>query len=307
MNLTKSEKAQIWPELPWADWSKTADTLHLWTQIVGKTRLALTPLENHWWNVTLYVSARGLATGPIPCHAGNPARQFDVEFDFLEHHLRIRHSDGRGVALPLRPQSVAEFYREYLAALASFGITPKFHPKPSEIPAAIPFPEDSVHASYDPEYAQRFWRILSAVDAVFKEFRSRFLGKSSPVHFFWGSFDLAVTRFSGRAAPPRAGADAITREAYSQEVISAGFWPGNGGFGAPAFYAYAAPEPEGLGAHAIRPQHALYSPLLKEFILKYDDARAADLPQRAILDFLQSTYEAAATLQNWDRSRLERD
>jgi hypothetical protein len=298
MAETQTDRQGSWPELKWEDWSETANTLHLWTQIVGKTRLALTPLENHWWNVTLYLTPRGLTTGQIACQSEHPGEHFDVEFDFLEHELRIRESNGRGGALPLRPQSVAAFYADYMATLRHLGIEPKFNLKPSEIPDAIPFPEDTVHASYDKEYAYRFWCILRAVDTLFKDFRSRYIGKSSPVHFFWGSFDLAVTRFSGRPAAPRPGADAITREAYSHEVISAGFWPGNGGFGRP--------EPEGLARQAIRPRPASYSNTLKEFLLKYDDARAEKSPEAAIMEFLESTYRAAASLAGWDRKDLER-
>jgi hypothetical protein len=306
MRRRQTRGESSWPELSWDDWGETANTLHLWTQIVGKTRLALTPLENHWWNVTLYLTPRGLTSGQIACQSEHPGEHFDVEFNFIEHELRIRESTGRALALPLRAQSVAAFYAEYMAALRSLGIEPIFNLKPSEIPDAVPFPEDTVHASYDKEYAHRFWCILRAVDSLFKDFRSRYIGKSSPVHFFWGSFDLAVTRFSGRPAPPRPGADAITREAYSHEVISAGFWPGNGGFGTPAFYAYAAPEPDGLGRQTIQPVRASYSDTMKEFLLKYDDARAEEFPADAIMAFLESTYEAAAGLAGWDRKSLER-
>ncbi len=271
-------------------------------QIVGKTRLMLTPLENHWWNVPLYVTPRGLSTGSIPYRD----RIFDIEFDFLDHRLNLRDSSGNSKSIALRPQSVAAFYEEYLGVLRSLDIDAKINPKPVEISDPIAFSEDRQHASYDPEFAYRFWCILRRCDTVFKVFRARFQGKSSPVHFFWGSFDLAVTRFSGHPAPPRPGADAITREAYSHEVISAGFWPGNGGFGTPAFYAYASPEPVGLQQEIIRPQAALYDTELKEFILKYDDVRLAKSPDEAVLDFLQSSYEAAAKLAGWDRASLER-
>jgi hypothetical protein len=292
----------LWPPLPWDEWKDTADTLHMWTQIVGKTRLALTPLVNHWWNVPLYVSAFGLSTSAMP-YEGD---QFEIEFDFVHHQLHLRVSSGASRSVALRPQSVASFYEEYMSLLGSLGIEVKIHAIPDEVKDPTPFREDNQHASYDSEYAHRFWLILSRADVLFKRFRAQFVGKSSPVHFFWGSFDLAVTRFSGRPAPPRPGADAITREAYSHEVISAGFWPGNGGFGTPAFYAYAAPEPAGLDRQPIRPEQAFYSSDLKEFILKYDDVRTAESPERALMEFLQSSYEAAATLAGWDRKALER-
>lgn len=292
----------FWPPLPWDEWKDTASTLHMWTQIVGKTRLALTPLVNHWWNVPLYVSAYGLSTSAMP-YEGD---QFEVEFDFVHHELHVRVSSGAARSVALRPQSVASFYDEYTSLLRSLGIEVKIHPTPVEISDPIPFLQDNEHASYDSEYAHRFWLILSRADMLFKRFRGQFIGKSSPVHFFWGSFDLAVTRFSGRPAPPRPNADAITREAYSHEVISAGFWPGNGGFGAPAFYCYAAPEPSGLDRQSIRPEEAFYSNDLKQFILKYDDVRAADSPEHAIMEFLQSSYEAGAILAGWDRRALER-
>jgi hypothetical protein len=297
-----SSAIEIWPPLPWEEWKATATTLHMWMQIVGKTRLALTPRENHWWNVPLYVTPRGLSTWSIPYHDD----LFDVEFDFLDHRLHLRLSSGESKSVALRSQSVAAFYREYLDLLRSFDIDVNINPKPDEVADPIPFAEDHQHASYDKEFAYRFWRILQRADMLFKRFRARFVGKSSPVHFFWGSFDLAVTRFSGRPAPPRPGADAITREAYSHEVISAGFWPGNGGFGTPAFYCYAAPEPVGLANEPVRPAEAFYSSDLKEFILKYDDVRGANSPDDAVLEFLQSSYEAAAKLAGWDRAALER-
>ncbi|MBV8811972.1 MAG: hypothetical protein JO033_25165 [Acidobacteriaceae bacterium] len=298
----QSTAGELWPALPWDEWKDTADTLHMWMQIVGKTRLALTPRENHWWNVPLYVTPRGLSTWSIPYHGD----LFDVEFDFIDHHLHVCVSSGESKAIALRPQSVAAFYGEYLDLLRSLDIDVKINPKPVEIANPIPFPEDQQHASYDKDAVYRFWRILQRSDTLFKRFRARFLGKCSPVHFFWGSFDLAVTRFSGRPAPPRPGADAITREAYSHEVISAGFWPGNGWFGAPAFYCYAAPQPAGLEKERIRPEQAFYSDELKEFILKYDDVRQAQWPDEYLLEFLQSSYEAAACLANWDRAALER-
>ena len=293
---------EVWPALPWEEWKETAATLQMWTQIVGKTRLALTPPENHWWNVTFYVTPHGLSTSSIPYSND----LFDVEFDFIDHQLHVRMSSGESRSMALRPQSVAAFYAEYLDLLRSFNIHPKIYPKPVEVADPIPFAEDQKHASYDKESVYRFLRILQRCDTLFKRFRAGFVGKCSPVHFFWGSFDLAVTRFSGRPAPPRPGADAITREAYSHEVISAGFWPGNGGFGTAAFYCYAAPQPAGLNKEQIRPAQAFYSPDLNEFILKLDDARTAQSPDDAVLEFLQSSYEAAATLAGWDRTALER-
>ena len=293
-----------WPSLPWNDWKDTADTLHMWTQIVGHTRLALAAPLNHWWHVTLYVTPRGLTTSSIPWRN----ECFDVEFDFIDHRLVIRLSSGPVKVLPLRAQSVAEFYRDYMAALASLGIQVEIHAIPDEVPNPIPFAEDTVHASYDREAAHRFWRILMQSAEVFKQFQSNWLGKASPVHFFWGSFDLAVTRFSGHRAPERPGADAITREAYSHEVISCGFWPGNGGYGQPAYYAYAAPEPPGLSKSIVRPAAVFYSDERKEFFLNYDEVRTADSPSAAILEFMESTYAAAANLapEHWDRAALER-
>jgi hypothetical protein len=294
--------SENWPELPWKVWEPTASTLHMWTQIVGKTRLALTPMQNHWWNVPLYLSARGLTTSAM-FYKGE---LLDIEFDFVGHDLHFRLSSGANVSVPLRPQSVADFYKEYQGCLAALGVSVEIHPTPVEIADPIPFPEDRTHASYDPDDAHRFWRALSSADRLFKVFSSRFLGKISPVHFFWGSFDLAVTRFSGRPAPPRPNADLITREAYSHEVISAGFWPGNGGFGAPAFYCYAAPSPAGLDKEIIQPRAGYFDVKLGEFLLKYDDVRVAASPEDAVLEFLQSTYAAAAHLANWDRRALER-
>ena len=259
-----------WPELHWPEWQNTADTLHMWTQIVGKTRLALSPLQAHWWNVPLYVSARGLSTSAMPYGL----EMLEIEFDFVSHNLLFRFSSGAGLCLPLRAQTVADFYAEYQRGLAVLGVSVHIHPTPVELKAPIPFAEDREHRSYDPEYAHRFWRILVHIDRIFQQFSSRFTGKISPVHFFWGSFDLAVTRFSGRPAAARKEADPITREAYSHEVISAGFWPGNGGFGDAAFYCYAAPAPAGLDAEPIEPVAAKYNSALGEFILKYDDLRA---------------------------------
>src|SRR5579884_4322863 len=255
-----------WPALPFDAWENTCDTLHLWTQIVGKTRLALTPLQNHWWNVTLYVTPRGLTTSPIPYSD----RCFSIDFDFLDHQLRIETSTGAGRSVRLFPRSVADFYAEYRSALRWLEIEVRINPKPVEFDDRTPFDQDHHHASYDVEYVERFRRILVACDRIFKEFRSRFIGKASPVHFFWGSFDLAVTRFSGRRAPEREGADPITREAYSHECSSAGFWPGGGGPVTDAvFYSYTAPEPQGYSKHPVRPAQALYQPEMKEFILMY--------------------------------------
>jgi hypothetical protein len=294
--------ANPWPELKWASWSKTAETLHMWTQIVGKTRLALSPLQAHWWNVPLYVTARGLSTSAMPYGK----ELLEIEFDFLSHHLRFRLSNGATLATPLRAQSVAEFYSDYQRSLTAIGVTVKIYPVPVELKQPIPFAEDTQHADYDREAANRFWHVLVSSDRIFQQFSTGFTGKISPVHFFWGSFDLAVTRFSGRAARPREGADSITREAYSQEVISAGFWPGNGGFGDAAFYCYAAPAPAGLDQAGIRPGTASYNAALGEFILKYDDLRSESSPDEALLEFLESTYAAAANLAGWDRSALER-
>jgi hypothetical protein len=304
----------LWPELPLDEWQDTYATLHMWTQIVGKIRLAQTPLVNHWWNVPLYVTARGLTTSAMPYED----RTFQIDFDFIDHQLIIKCDDGATEAIALVPRSVADFYREVMRALRGLGIEVKIWPVPVEVQDPIPFEQDDKNASYDAEYANRFWRILVQIDRVFKEFRSRFIGKSSPAHFFWGSFDHAVTRFSGRRAPEREGADKITREAYSHEVISHGFWPGMRASGpverdksdgliyAPAFYAYAAPEPPGLSKERIRPQQAFYSTAMKEFILLYDDVRQAASPEDALMEFLQTTYEAGARLAGWDRAELER-
>jgi hypothetical protein len=273
----------------------------MWTQIVGKVRLALTPKVNHWWNVPLYVSARGLTTSPIPY--GRVA--FEVEFDFIDHKLLIDRCDGMQKTLQLEPRTVADFYKEFMSMLRSLGIEVSIYPKPVEVPDPIPFAEDQSYSAYNQDAAYRCWRILLSCDSVFKKFRAQFLGKSSPVHFFWGSFDLAVTRFSGRRAPERPGADRITREAYSHEVISAGWWPGGPGMNGPAFYSYAAPEPAGLAGQKARPDSVFYHPELKEFILMYDDVRLAENPEGALLEFLESTYEAGATFAQWPRSELE--
>jgi hypothetical protein len=303
MNATIARAAQDeWPELPLAAWQDTYATLHLWSQIVGKVRLGLSPRINHWWEVPLYVSATGLTTSAIPY----PGGIFDVEFDFIHHQLLIKTNHDTAATLALKSRSVADFYREFMAALASLGIAVKIWRMPVEIANPIAFDEDTQHASYDPEYANRFWRILASSEKIFVEFRARFIGKASPVHFFWGSFDLAATRFSGRRAPERPGADAITREAYSHEVSSAGFWPGGGDMKEAAYYAYASPEPEGFGRAPVRPAQAYYHPQLKEFLLRYDDVRTSASPRAALLEFLQSTYEAAANLAQWDRKELEK-
>jgi hypothetical protein len=277
----------------------------MWTQVVGKIRLEQTPLVNHWWNVPLYVSARGLTTSAMPYKD----RIFEIEFDFIDHKLRIECSDGAVKSLALRPQTVADFYAEVMAALRELGMEIDIWTMPVEIPDPIRFEEDTVHAAYDSEYANRFWRALVRMDDVLKEFRARFIGKVSPVHFFWGSFDLAVTRFSGRPAPEREGADLITREAYSHEVISHGWWPGNKDMES-AFYSYTTPEPAGLADAVaqgkIRPPQTFYSPEMKEFFLLYDDVRNSDSPETTLMEFCQTTYEAGADLAGWDREGLER-
>jgi len=295
--------AEIWPALPLQEWKPTYHNLHMWTQIVGKVRLALTPKTNHWWNVPLYVTARGLTTSPIPYGRDT----FEIEFDFIEHKLLIDRCDGVQKTLPLEPRTVADFYQEFMSTLRQLDIQVTIFPSPVEVVDPIPFAEDRLYRAYDADAAYRCWRILLSCDSVFKKFRSRFLGKSSPVHFFWGSFDLAVTRFSGRRAPDRPGADPITREAYSHEVISAGWWPGGPGMEAPAFYSYTAPEPSGLAGQHISPASAFYHPELKEFLLMYDDVRQAQDPEQELLSFLESTYQAGATLAHWERSELERD
>jgi hypothetical protein len=292
---------ELWPALPLAAWQDTYDTLHMWTQIIGKVRAELSPLTNHWWNTTLYVTARGLTTSPIPYGV----RTFELSFDFIDHTLLIQTSDGGVELLSLVPRSVADFYHAVLAALHTLGIDIRITTLPQEVAHPIHFNQDTVHASYDAAQAHRFWRILVQADRLFKLFRARFLGKASPVQFFWGSFDLAATRFSGRRAPERPAADLVTREAYSHEEISAGFWPGTGEQDA-AFYAYAAPEPAGFKEAVIRPALARYDATIGEFLLNYADVRIADDPDALVLDFLQSTYEAAADRAGWDRAALER-
>jgi Family of unknown function (DUF5996) len=289
-----------WPALPLEEWKDTYDTLHMWTQIVGKVRLSLAPLQNHWWNAALYVTTRGLVTSPIPYQG----ESFEIQFDFLNHSLEIRTSRGATRTLALAPQSVAAFYREFLDTLHALGIEVKIDSKPQEVPGAIPFHEDETHRAYDAEYANRFWRIVLSAHLVFEEFRARFMGKASPVHFFWGSFDLAYTRFSGRVAPPRKGV--ITSEAYSHECSSVGWWPGGGEVKGPAFYAYAAPAPPGYDQARLRPPGAFYHGQLGEFLLMYDDVRRSKSPRDEILEFAQSAYEAAARLGAWDRASLER-
>ena len=290
-----------WPELILEEWQDTLATLHMWTQIVGKIRLEQTPLVNHWWNVPLYVSARGLTTSPMTYQD----RIFEIEFDFIDHTLRIQCSDGSLATLDLRPQTVADFYEEVMEALHGLGIDLKIWPMPVEIPNPIRFDQDQIHKSYDADYVNRWWRALVSIDDVFKDFRARFIGKVSPVHFWWGSFDHAVTRFSGRLAPPREGADRVTIEAYSHEVISHGFWPGGNGVQA-AFYSYTAPEPAGLSEQKIKPAAGFYSQDMKEFLLPYDAVRRSPSPEEALMDFCQSTYEAGANLAKWDRKALER-
>jgi len=305
--LTSPTTKGAWPELNWPDWQDTGETLHRWTQIVGKVRMALSPMMNHWWQVVLYVNARGLTTSAIP-YGG---LTFDIAFDFIDHVLVIETSDGAREHFALKPMSVAAFYSKFFACLDRLGIRAHIWTMPCEISDAVPFQEDQSHAAYDPEHARRFWRVLLQSRRAFQAFRSRFVGKSSPVHFFWGSFDFAVTRFSGRGAPPFPGiapnvANWVMREAYSQEVSSCGFWPGNGGYGRPAFYSYAYPEPPGFAKARIETSGGYYDPQLKEFLLPYDVVRQAVDPDRTLMGFLQETYDAAADGAAWDRAALER-
>ncbi|HVR08073.1 MAG TPA: DUF5996 family protein [Thermoanaerobaculia bacterium] len=300
--------AELWPSLPLADWQATYTGLHLRTQIVGKTRLALAPMENHWWQTALYVTARGLTTSPMPCGAITLA----IDLDLIDHALIARTSEGATAALPLRAEPVADFYRAYRTLLSDLGASVKIWPVPQETAVTTPFPQDREHASYDPGAAQRCWRILVQVDRLLKDFRGRFLGKCSPSHFWWGSFDMACTRFSGERAPRHPGgfphlADFVTREAYSHACISAGWWPGTaGGIEEPAFYAYAYPEPAGCAQAPLRPAAARYDPALHEWILPYEAVRALADPAAAVMEFLESTYEAAANLGGWNRQALER-
>ncbi len=295
-----SNSPELWPALPLAEWEPTRATLHMWMQIVGKISLKLKPKVNHFWHTAFHFSAHGLTTNAMCYDDGF----IEIAFDLVNHQLVIRTS-GKEQRMPLITQSVADFYRDLMEQLRSLGVNVSIWKMPVEIPDPIPFDQDNVHRNYDREYVSRFWRVLTTIEPILANFRSEFLGKCSPVHFFWGSFDLAVTRFSGRRAPEREGADSITREAYSHEVISAGWWPGGGPVDDAAFYAYAAPEPIGLKTARIRPEKALYHRELNEFILMYDDVRKAPDPHRALTEFLESTYEAGATLGKWDRASLE--
>jgi hypothetical protein len=296
-----------WPALPYEEWKDTCATLHLWTQIVGKIRLAQTPWTNHSWHVVLYVTSRGLTTSPIPYRT----ESFEIDFDFIDHALRIRTSEGAIEHMALEARAVADFYRKLFDLLAGLGIDIRIRTMPNEIPDAIPFERDHVHGSYDADSAHRFWRVLALSDRVLKRFRAGFIGKCSPVHFFWGSFDLAVTRFSGRPAPPHPGGvpnlpDWVAREAYSHEVASCGFWPGGGPVPYPAYYAYAYPEPAGFSTARVRPAAARYSNELHEFVLPYDAVRAEAAPETTLLEFVESTYAAATDLGAWNRAELER-
>lgn len=298
---------RTWPSLPYAAWKDTCTTLHLWTQIAGKVRLARTPWVNHSWHATYYLSARGFTTSPIP----NGERTFEIHFDFIDHLARVSVADGSEAVVELRPRSVADFHAALLAELAGLGISVRIHGAPNEVEVAIPFAEDEVHGAYDAAYARRFWEVLAGATECLEEFRTGFLGKCSPVHFFWGGFDLAVTRFSGRPAPPHPGGiphlpDAVTREAYSHEVSSAGFWPGNDRFPHAAFYAYAYPTPNGFAESVVRPGAARWEEDLGEFVLPYEELRAEGRVEEDLRAFLSSTYEAAANLAEWDRAGLER-
>ena len=298
--------SESWPSLPLTAWTETYATLHLWTQIVGKIRLSRSPWTNHSWHTTFYVTPRGVTTGPMY----QQMRAFQIDFDFIVHEIEIRCDDGSIAGFPLEPQSVAAFYRRLKTEMTRVGLEMKIYPKPNEIPNAIPFEKDQTHSSYDAEYVTRFWRILLQTDRVFKIFRARFVGKCSPVHFFWGACDLAVTRFSGRIAPRHPGGvpnlpDRVTREAYSHEVSSCGFWPGSGAVNYPAFYSYAYPEPDGFARAPVEPRTAFYSSDLREFILPYEAVRNSSTPDETLLAFLQTTYEAAANLAKWQRASLE--
>lgn len=298
--------SETWPALPFDEWADTCETLHLWTQIVGKIRLRQTPWINHSWHVTLYPTARGLTTSPVP----HGDRLFQIDLDFIDHRLHLAVNDGRSRTVPLRPRTVADFFEQLMAELASVGLAVTIHGKPNELQEAIPFAEDRIHGSYDPEYANRFWRILLQTSRVMQRFRARFTGKCSPVHFFWGSFDLAVSRFSGRPAPEHPGGmpnmpDWVVREAYSAEVSSAGFWPGSRFEPTPLFYAYAYPEPPGFADAPDIPAPARYHEGLGEFVLPYEAVMRSDDPERLLFDFFQSTYAAAAQLGGWDRAALE--
>ena len=297
-----------WPDLPLAAWQDTYQTLHLWTQIVGKVRLVQMPWINHSWHVTLYVTARGLTTGAMP----HGARTFQISFDFVDHELQIETGEGSVGRLKLEPRSVADFYAALLAELSALGLPVAIYARPNEIENPVPFAEDRGHASYDRDYAHRFWQVLAQTNRVLHDFRAHFLGKVSPVHLFWGALDLAVTRFSGRRAPLHPGGipflpDWVTQEAYSHEVSSCGFWPGGGPLPYPLFYAYAYPAPAGFEAAQVRPAAAFWSPEFGEFVLPYEEVRRAPDPDAVLLEFLQSTYEAAANLGGWERAALERE
>lgn len=306
MKISSAERELFWPALPYEAWQPTAETLHLWTQIVGKVRLKLSPWVNHSWHVTLYLTSRGLTTSPIP----HGMHTFEMAFDFIDHELQITKSDGALRTIKLEAQSVAEFYRRVRAALSELEVPVMIDTMPNEIADATRFEEDETHRSYDADSAKRFWRVLVQSDRIFKNFRARFCGKCSPVHFFWGSFDLAVTRFSGRPAPPHPGGvphlpDVVAREAYAREVSSLGFWPGNAAMPAPIYYSYAYPEPPGFSEAKVEPSAAVYSSQLHEFTLPYDAVRTAEFPDEVLLQFAQSTYDAASTLGKWDREMFE--
>lgn len=304
MPAETSPSVEVWPPLPQSEWSDTCLTLQLWLQVVGKVRLALVPAINHSWNVTLYPTVRGLTTAPMPYGT----RMLQIDFDFVEHVLQIETSDGERRTIPLKPMTVASFYAQFMAALDSLGAPVRIWPSPCEIASPIPFEQDTIHQAYDPEYARRFWRILLQTTRVFTVFRGRFRGKVSPIHFFWGALDLACTRFSGRVAPQHPSMpglpDRVTRDAYSHEVSSCGFWPGGGG-AEPFFYSYAYPEPQGYAEYPVIPAQARFDKAFGEFILPYEEMRRAPDPDATLLEFLQSTYEAAANCAHWDRAALE--
>ncbi|MGH9446710.1 MAG: DUF5996 family protein [Terriglobia bacterium] len=307
MTVPSSSRSERWPSLPLAAWGETCATLHMWTQIVGKLRLAQSPWVNHSWHVTLYVTVRGLTTSPIPYGP----RTFQVDFDFIDHRAIVQSSDGGIGIVALQPQSVATFYARLMEEMGKLGLHVNIYPQPNEVVESIRFDQDEIHRAYDREYAHRFWQVLVQADRVLKEFRARFIGKCSPVHFFWGAPDLAVTRFSGRKAPRHPGGipnlpDRVTQEAYSHEVSSCGFWPGGGAIPYPAFYSYAYPEPVGFSEAPLKPDASFYSTDLREFILPYDAVRQSESPDDTLLDFLQTTYDAAANLAGWDRASLER-
>lgn len=306
-NPSAPSREQAWPALPLEAWADTCATLHLWTQMAGKIRLAQSAWINHCWSVTLYVTARGLTTSPVPYGL----RTFQIDFDFIGHRLAIESSDGGVAGFPLEPQSVADFHRRLVEQMATLDLRVDFNQRPNEVADPIRFDQDVSHRAYDAEYVNRFWRVLVQADRIFKVFRGRFIGKCSPVHFFWGAPDLAVTRFSGRPAPEHPGGipnlpDRVTRDAYSHEVSSCGFWPGGGPVPHAAFYSYAYPEPAGFAQAAVRPAAAFYSEALREFILPYDAVRQSESPDDTLLEFLQTTYDAAANLARWDRASLER-